>query len=163
MVKKHSKAQLACTSGTYYQWITDHPCPPDWRRNWPRVTGKVKGRAGLEPRVSLWHTHCGQREHQPSPSRCPDPLPAHRLSLPSGHFLGQRAKAVSSTVFGCGIPRCSQGRDLCPLAQGQARFCPEKGFSREILSLPQLTGGNAPRSPAQTPACGPVSLGLGGA
>ena len=64
-------------------------------------------------------------------SRCPDPLPAHKLSLLSGHFLGQGAKAVSGTVFGCGVRRCCRGRDLCPLAQGHARFCPEKAFSRE--------------------------------
>lgn len=32
------------------------PHPPDWQKNLPRVMGKVKGRVGLEPRVSLWHT-----------------------------------------------------------------------------------------------------------
>lgn len=96
------------------------PHPPDWRKNLPRVMGKGKGRVGLEPRVSLWHTHCGLREHQPCLSQCPDPLPAHSLSLFLDHFLGQRAEAVSSTVFGCGVPRCFQGLDLCTPAQGQA-------------------------------------------
>ena len=96
----------------------------NYLRNLPRVMGKVKGRVGLEPRVSLWHTHCGLREHQPCLSQCPDPLPAHSLSLLLDHFLGQRAKAVSSTVFGCGLPRCSQGLDLCTLAQAKPQFLP---------------------------------------
>lgn len=164
MVKKHSKAQLlACTCGRYYQWITDHPHPPDWRRNWPGVPGRVQGRVGLASRVSPWHTHCGQREHQPSPVGVLTPFPHTSFPFSRAIFWAKGPKqsaALSLAVAYAGAVEAEISA-LWPRATPVSAL---RKLSRESgVSLPQLTGGNAPRSPAQTPACGPVSLRLGGA